>query len=185
IAENFSPRKSWVEARKCQFRRRESTEFLDTTRCEFYSATVPMFLVNTPQRNPDRTFGHERIAKGAYAIYEITKQSEGKEAKEKTLADIPVDEDALLLIHGFNNDFDRVSAAYIEFERKIAKAGFDGNVVGFTWPSYGVWSEYLGDRGQAEYAAFGFLNFLLDVRPLLGARQLHLKPHSLGGDRVI
>ncbi len=87
-----------------------------------------MFLVNTRKRNPDRTFGHERIAKGAYTVCEITKQSEGKEAKEKTLADIPVDEDALLLVHGFNNDFERVSAAYIEFEKTIAKAGIVGNV---------------------------------------------------------
>ena len=144
-----------------------------------------MFLVNTRKRNPDRTFGHERIAKGAYAVCEITKQSEGKEAKEKTLADIPVDEDALLLVHGFNNDFDRVSAAYIAFEKKIAKAGFEGNVMGFTWPSYGVWSEYLGDREQAEYAAFGFLNFLLDFRPLLGARKLHLNAHSMGAHLAI
>jgi len=141
-----------------------------------------MFLVNTRKRNPDRTFGHERIAKGAYAVCEITKQSE---AKEKTLADIPVDEDALLLVHGFNNDFDRVSAAYIAFEKKIAKAGFEGNVMGFTWPSYGVWSEYLGDREQAEYAAFGFLNFLLDFRPLLGARKLHLNAHSMGAHLAI
>ena len=144
-----------------------------------------MFLVNTRKRNPDRTFGHERIAKGAYAVYEITKQSEGKEAKQKTLADIPTDEDTLLLVHGFNNDFDRVSAAYIAFEKKIAKAGFDGNVMGFTWPSYGVWSEYLGDREQAEYAAFGFLNFLLDFRPLLAAHKLHLNAHSMGAHLVI
>src|ERR1044072_4104924 len=104
-----------------------------------------MFLVNTRKRNPDRTFGHERIAKGAYAVYEITKQSEGKEAKQTTLADIPTDEDTLLLVHGFNNDFDRVSAAYIAFEKKIAKAGLEGDVMGVIWPRYGVWLEYLGE----------------------------------------
>jgi esterase/lipase superfamily enzyme len=144
-----------------------------------------MFLVSTRKRNSDGTFGHERIAKGAYDVYEITKPSKGKEAKEKSLADIPVDDDALVLVHGFNNDFDRVSAAYIEFEKKIAKAGFEGNVVGFTWPSYGVWSQYLGDREQAEYAAFGFLNFLLDFRRLLGANKLHVNAHSMGAHLTI
>lgn len=144
-----------------------------------------MFLVNTRKRNPDKTFGHERIAKGAYAVYEITKESNGEEAKDKILDDIPVDQDTLLLIHGFNNDFDRVSAAYLGFAKKIRKAGFAGNVVGFTWPSYGVWSEYLGDREQAEYAGFGFLNFLLEFRAKLGGRKLHLNAHSMGAHLIV
>src|ERR1051325_2153982 len=93
-----------------------------------------MFLVNTRKRNPDRTFGHERIAKGAYAVYEISKQSEGKEAKQKTLADIPIDEDTLLLVHGFNNHFDRVAAAYIAFEKKKAPR-LDST--GMSWASPG------------------------------------------------
>lgn len=144
-----------------------------------------MFLANTRKRNADKTFGHDRIAKGEYAVYEIAKESNGGEAKERTLADIPVDDDALILVHGFNNDFDRVSAAYLGFEKKIRKAGFPGQIIGFTWPSYGVWSEYLGDREQAEFACFGFLNFLLAYRPLLGARKLHLNAHSMGAHLII
>lgn len=143
-----------------------------------------MFLINTRKRNDDETFGHERLPKGAYAVYEITKASDGEESEEKTLADVPVDDDTLLLVHGFNNDFDQVTAAYLEFEKTISKLGFAGNIVGFTWPSYGKWFQYFGDVEQVEYAAFGFLNFLLAYRPRLAARKLHLNAHSMGAHLV-
>jgi esterase/lipase superfamily enzyme len=143
-----------------------------------------MFLINTRKRNDDDTFSHDRMPKGAYVVYEITTSSNGEEAEEKTLADIPVDDDALLLVHGFNNDFDQVTAAYLEFEKTISKLGFAGNVIGFTWPSYGEWFQYFGDVGQVEYAAFGFLNFLLAYRPLLAGRKLHLNAHSMGAHLV-
>ncbi len=144
-----------------------------------------MFLINTRKRSPDGAFGHERTARGAYAVYEFTQKSGGKEVEEKTLQDVPTDKDALVLVHGFNNDFIRVTGAYLEFEKAAQKAGFAGSVVGFTWPSYGKWFQYFGDRAQVEYAAFGFLNFLLDYRPLLGARKCHLNAHSMGAYLVI
>jgi esterase/lipase superfamily enzyme len=143
-----------------------------------------MFLINTRKREDDETFGHDRLPKGAYAVYEISKPSNGEEAEERTLGDIPVDDDTLLLVHGFNNDFDQVTAAYLEFEKRISKLGFAGSVVGFTWPSYGKWFQYFGDVGQVEYAAFGFLNSLLAYRPLLGPRKLHLNAHSMGAHLV-
>ncbi len=95
------------------------------------------------------------MLKGKYAVYEVSKSSDGKEAQEKTLEDIPVDKDVLLLVHGFNNDFDEVTAAYLDFDRRIRAVGFKGNVIGFTWPSYGEWFQYFGDVEQVEYAAFG------------------------------
>src|SRR5438552_17156122 len=96
-----------------------------------------MFLISTRKRNPDKTFGHQRMLKGDYAVYEISKASEGKDAQQKTLEDIPTNKDLLLLIHGFNNDFDEVTAAYLGFDRRVRAVGFNGNVIGFTWPSYG------------------------------------------------
>ncbi|MGH7871298.1 MAG: alpha/beta hydrolase [Candidatus Binatia bacterium] len=109
----------------------------------------------------------------------------GKDAQQKTLEDIPVDEDMLLLVHGFNNDFDQVTAAYLDFDRRIRAVGFKGTVIGFTWPSYGEWFQYFGDVEQVEYAAFGFLNFLLAFRPLLGEKKLHVNTHSMGAYLLI
>ena len=144
-----------------------------------------MFLVNTRKRNSDNSFGHKRLPKGKYEVYEITKASDGKDAVQKSLEDIPTNKDMLLLIHGFNNDFDEVTAAYLDFDKKVHRAGFKGNVMGFTWPSYGQWFQYFGDIEQVEFASFGFLNFLLDFRPLLGEQKFHLNTHSLGAYLVI
>src|SRR3990167_3442263 len=104
-----------------------------------------MFLINTRKRDNDKTFGHEKMPKGRYAVYEFAKASEGKEAKERKLEDIPTDKPTLLLIHGFNNDFKDVTKAYLDFETRIRQVGFQGNVLGFTWPSYGDWYMYFGD----------------------------------------
>lgn len=144
-----------------------------------------MFLISTRKRNPDKTFGHERMLKGEYAVYEISKSSDGKDAQQKTLDDIPTEKNMLLLIHGFNNDFDEVTAAYLNFDRRIRSAGFNGNVIGFTWPSYGDWFQYFGDVEQVEYAAFGFLNFILAFRPLLGEKKFHVNTHSMGAYLLI
>ena len=85
-----------------------------------------MFLVNTRKRNKDETFEHERMPKGRYAVYEFKKASEGKEAKEKALEEIPTDKDPLLLIHGFNNDFENVTDVYLVLRTKFARLGFRG-----------------------------------------------------------
>jgi len=144
-----------------------------------------MFLISTRKRNPDKSFGHERLLKGQYEVYEFFKSSDGKDAQEKTLEDIPVDKDMLLLVHGFNNDFDEVTAAYLDFDRRIRAAGYKGNTMGFTWPSFGQWFQYFGDVEQVEYAAFGFLNFLLAFRPLLGEEKFHVNTHSMGAHLLI
>ena len=143
-----------------------------------------MFIISTRKQGSDKTFGHQRMLKGTYAVYEISKSSVD-EAREKTLQDIPVDKDMVLLIHGFNNDFDQVTAAYLGFERRLRARGFNGNVSGFTWPSYGEWFQYFGDVEQVEYAALGFLNFLLAFRPLLGNKKFHVNTHSMGAHLLI
>jgi len=144
-----------------------------------------MFLINTRKRNGDRTFGHERLQKGKYAVYKISKVSKGKEAKKQLLKNVPTGKNILLLIHGFNNHFKDVTKAYLDFEKKILNAGFQGNVIGFTWPSYGKWYRYHGDREQVEYAALGLLNFLLKFRPRLKNKSLHVNTHSMGAYLLI
>lgn len=139
-----------------------------------------MFLINTRKRNKDKTFGHERMPKGQYKIYEFKKASEGKEANEKALEDIPTDKPTLLLIHGFNNEFEDVTKAYLDFEKKIRAAGFQDNIIGFTWPSYGRWYKYHGDLDQVEYAAPALGRFLLKFLPRLGQHALHVNTHSMG-----
>ena len=96
-----------------------------------------MFLVNTRRRNRDKTFGHTRMPRGGYRVYEFKKVSRGEEAQARKLQDIPTDKDTLILIHGFNNDFDDVTGAYLDFQRRICREGFSGTVMGFTWPSCG------------------------------------------------
>ena len=139
-----------------------------------------MFLINTRKRNKDKTFEHERMPKGRYAVYEFSKASVGKEAKERKLEDIPTDKPTLLLIHGFNNDFKDVTKAYLDFETRIRQAGFQGNVLGFTWPSYGDWYMYFGDKEQVEHAAPALVKFMQKFFPRLGANALHVNTHSMG-----
>jgi len=144
-----------------------------------------MFLINTRKRNNDDTFGHRRRRKGKYGVYEFSKPSGGKEAKERRLRDIPTDKDTLLLIHGFNNDFKDVTKAYLGFKKSIHDEEFQGNVIGFTWPSYGEWYRYFGDKEQVEYAAVALLNFLLKFRPRLRKKALHVNTHSMGAHLLI
>jgi esterase/lipase superfamily enzyme len=120
------------------------------------------------------------MPKGRYLVYEFKKTSEGKEAKEMALEDIPTDKATLLLIHGFNNDFKNVTKAYLDFEKRIRQAGFQGNVIGFTWPSYGQWFQYFGDKEQVEYAAPALVKFLQKFLPRLGQNALHVNTHSMG-----
>ena len=139
-----------------------------------------MFLINTRKRNKDKTFGHEKMPKGRYAVYEFKKASEGKEAKEKVLEDIPTGQPTLFLIHGFNNEFEDVTKAYLDFEKRIRQAGFQGNVIGFTWPSFGQWYMYYGDKEQVEYAAPALVKFLQKFLPRLGQNALQVNTHSMG-----
>ncbi len=144
-----------------------------------------MFLINTRKRNKDKTFGHEKMVKGRYAVYEFKKASEGKEAQERALEDIPTDKDTLLLIHGFNNDFDQVTGAYLDFEKRIRDVGFQGNAIGFTWPSFGQWYMYHGDQEQVEYAAPALVKLLQRFLPRLGPNSLHVNAHSMGNYLLI
>jgi len=144
-----------------------------------------MFLVSTRKRNQDGTFGHQRMAKGKYQVYEFRKASKGKEAQARKLSDIPVDKDILMLIHGFNNDFEDVTRAYLDFQRRLRRAGFNGNIMGFTWPSYGKWYQYFGDKDQVEYATPALLNFLTKFRPLLEQKALFVNTHSMGAYLLI
>ena len=139
-----------------------------------------MFLINTRKRNKDKTFEHERMPKGKYAVYEFKKASEGKEAKEKVLEDIPTGQPTLFLIHGFNHEFEDVTKAYLDFEKRIRQAGFQGNVIGFTWPSFGQWYMYYGDKEQVEYAAPALVKFLQKFLPRLGQNALQVNTHSMG-----
>jgi len=144
-----------------------------------------MFLISTRKRHKDGTFGHQRMAKGKYQVYEFQRASEGKEVQSRKLSDVPVDKDILMLIHGFNNDFEDVTRAYLDFQRRIRRSGFRGNIMGFTWPSYGRWYRFIGDREQVEYATPAFINFITKFRPMLGQKALYVNTHSMGAYLLI
>ena len=144
-----------------------------------------MFLVSTRRRHEDGTFGHRRMAEGKYQVLEFRRASKGKEAQSRRLSDVPVDKDILMLIHGFNNDFEDVTRAYLDFERRIRRAGFQRNILGFTWPSFGKWYRYAGDKKQVEFATPALINFLTKLRPLLGQKALYVNTHSMGAHLLI
>jgi len=144
-----------------------------------------MFLVSTRRRHQDGTFGHWKLPNGKYQVYEFRKASKGKEAQARRLRDVPVDKDILLLIHGFNNDFEDVTRAYLDFQGRIRRAGFRGNILGFTWPSFGKWYRYFGDKEQVEYATPALINFLTKFRPLLKQKALFVNTHSMGAYLLI
>ena len=146
---------------------------------------MEMFLVSTRKRHRDGTFGHQKMAKGKFQVYVFRKASTGKEAQARKLSDVPVDKDILMLVHGFNNDFADVTRAYLDFQRRIRRAGFRGNIMGFTWPSYGKWYQYFGDKYQVEFATPALINFLTKFRPKLGQKALYVNTHSMGAHLLI
>ena len=91
----------------------------------------------------------------------------------------------LCLSRGFNNDFEDVTRAYLDFQRRIRSAGFQGNILGFTWPSFGKWYRYFGDKEQVEFATPALINFLTKFRPLLGQKALYVNTHSIGAHLLI
>jgi len=103
-----------------------------------------------------------------------------EEQAAATLDLLSIQPRVVFLIHGFNNEFEDVTKAYLDFEKRIRQAGFQGNVIGFTWPSFGQWYMYYGDKEQVEYAAPALVKFLQKFLPRLAQNALHVNTHSMG-----
>lgn len=85
--------------------------------------------------------------------------------------------DAVVYVHGYNNDFE-------EAARRAAQIGFDLGVDGvmafFSWPSRGEESEYLADVEAVQASERAFEKFLTAVSSIPGVERVHVIAHSMG-----
>lgn len=92
--------------------------------------------------------------------------------------------DIAVLVHGYNTSPAAVARRHRQLERDLPKAGFDGAIVSFDWPSDDQAINYLEDRRDAKLTA---LNLVDDCLSLLAATQfrgcrinVHVIAHSMG-----
>jgi esterase/lipase superfamily enzyme len=85
--------------------------------------------------------------------------------------------DVLVFIHGYNVSFDAAA-------RRAAQLAYDldftGVIVLYSWPSGGTLAAYPADGNSAEWSTPHLVQFLWDVLPKIGARQIHVVAHSMG-----
>jgi len=68
---------------------------------------------------------------------------------------------AAIYIHGYNNDFEDALEELHEIGTNLARrAGYEGLVIGFTWPSEGKTLAYLEDRDDARESVTGFVHLM-------------------------
>ncbi|MFQ5899727.1 MAG: alpha/beta hydrolase [Candidatus Methylomirabilia bacterium] len=68
---------------------------------------------------------------------------------------------AAIYIHGYNNTFKDALAELQEIGTGLARrGGYDGLVIGFTWPSEGRTLAYLEDRDDARESVTGFVHLM-------------------------
>lgn len=92
--------------------------------------------------------------------------------------------DIVVFVHGYNTSPADVVRRHRQLERDLPKAGFDGAIVSFDWPSNDEAINYLEDRRDAKITA---LNLVDDCISLMAATQLHdcrinvhVVAHSMG-----
>jgi esterase/lipase superfamily enzyme len=88
-------------------------------------------------------------------------------------------DDIVIFVHGFLTTFDDavLRAAQLRFD-----TNFPGQIISFSWPSYGDLSKYPDDQKHAADsvdALAGLLKSLIQS-PTAGKRKLHIIAHSLG-----
>jgi esterase/lipase superfamily enzyme len=85
--------------------------------------------------------------------------------------------DILVFIHGFNVSFEAAA-------RRAAQLAYDldftGVIVLYSWPSRGAVTGYTADTNSADWSTPHFVNFVREMLPGIGARQIHVLAHSMG-----
>lgn len=67
---------------------------------------------------------------------------------------------AAIYIHGYNNNFQDALEELNEIGTNLSGVGYDGLVIGFSWPSEGKTLEYLEDRDDARESVTGFVHVM-------------------------
>lgn len=83
----------------------------------------------------------------------------------------------LLLVHGYNNEFDEMADAYATVAAKAS--GMYDMVLGFSWPGGDRGYEWLSAKSRANAAALRLRKFLEDISEHVSA--IDIMSHSLGG----
>lgn len=92
--------------------------------------------------------------------------------------------DIVVFVHGFNEDYRSARSAHLDYEQKLAAAGFTGVLISFDWPSAGLTFAYLSDRAHARLAANALVTcgiaLLRDAQMDGCTVNLHVMAHSMG-----
>lgn len=92
--------------------------------------------------------------------------------------------DILFFIHGYNNDQKVVLERHRSIKSSLKKAGYDGVVVSFDWPSSDSALNYLEDRSDAKFTAIKLVDDCIktfSVKQRASCKiNVHLLAHSTG-----
>lgn len=90
----------------------------------------------------------------------------------------------VFFVHGYNTEVSDLELRHRKITRGLKKAGFEGAVIGFDWPSNGRALEYVFDRLDARNAANHLMTY--GIRPFAERQEpdcdvnVHVLAHSMG-----
>lgn len=84
---------------------------------------------------------------------------------------------AMIFTHGFNTRFDQAAVRYAQI---IEDTGFDGRAVLFSWPSYGIPTEYGYDKDSANYSRDAMQQLIHQLATEKSLQRVDIFAHSMG-----
>jgi esterase/lipase superfamily enzyme len=90
--------------------------------------------------------------------------------------------EVMLFIHGYRVPF---SVAVRRTAQLAYDIGFDGVPILYSWPSYGGYTNYAGDEGNAAWTSPDLQQFLEDLARTSGATAIHVIAHSMGNRPLV
>lgn len=92
--------------------------------------------------------------------------------------------DILVFVHGYNNHGEVVVRRHRQLRSRLRRAGFDGALVSFDWPSNNIALNYLEDRSDARLTSIKLVDDCIRLFTLTQLRgcayNVHLLAHSTG-----
>jgi len=89
---------------------------------------------------------------------------------------------AVIFIHGYNNDFD---TALYRSAQMVYDMGFDGAPFLYSWPSAAGYATYEYDQQSARQSVVHLRRFIQLVTEKTDAEKIHLVAHSMGNDVLL
>ena len=92
--------------------------------------------------------------------------------------------DILVFVHGYNNHPEVVVKRHRQLKSRLRRAGFEGILVSFDWPSNNIALNYLEDRSDARLTSIKLVDDCIRLFTLTQLRgcafNVHLLAHSTG-----